>query len=100
MSINRNESQHFRAGRPGHADDAPVALTPTEFSLLRTLLRAPGKVFSRAELLETAYEDTVVSERTVDSHVKGIRRQFGSVDPAADPIETVFGVGYRVRSLP
>lgn len=79
--------------------DAAVALTPTEFAILEALLRTPGKVFTRADLVDIAYRDAVVSERTVDSHIKGIRRQFARTEANADPIETVFGVGYRVRAV-
>ncbi len=73
-----------------------VALTATEFALLRTLLAAPGKVFNRDELVDRAYgEGYVITERTVDSHVRRIRRKFAAVK--ADPVETVYGVGYRLR---
>jgi DNA-binding response OmpR family regulator len=78
----------------------PVELTPREFDLLRALLAAPRRVFSRQALVEHAYRDeAVVSDRTVDSHVKGIRRKFAEAtgDDAFDPIETVYGVGYRAR---
>lgn len=73
----------------------PVVLTVTEFGLLETLLSTPGKVYSRAELVERAYHyDHHITERTIDSHVKRIRKKF---DAEGAPIETVFGVGYRLR---
>lgn len=79
----------------------PVPLTPVEFQLLRALLAAPGHVLTRDHLIDRAYGgDTFVSDRTIDSHVKGIRRRFAAVETDADPIETVFGVGYRIRALP
>ncbi len=81
----------------GHA----VPLTPVEFQLLRALLAAPGRALTRDHLIDRAYGgDTFVSDRTIDSHVKGIRRRFAAVEANADPIETVFGVGYRIRALP
>ncbi len=76
----------------------PVELTPREFDLLRTLLQSPQRVFSRDELVERAYRgEALVSGRTVDSHIKGIRRKFAAVAPGFDPIETVYGVGYRAH---
>jgi DNA-binding response OmpR family regulator len=82
-------------------DGTEIALTPTEFRLLRTLMEATERVFSRRTLAERVYhEHCFISERTVDSHIKGIRRKFAAVDSDADPIETVFGVGYRARRVP
>jgi two-component system phosphate regulon response regulator PhoB len=72
-----------------------VTLTPTEFRLLECLLRQPGRAFSRAQLMDAAIgEQAVVLERTIDVHIKGLRRKLG---PAGDLIETVRGVGYRMR---
>ncbi|MCP4896175.1 MAG: response regulator transcription factor [bacterium] len=77
-----------------------VDLTAIEFKLLESLLRTPARVFSRSELIERVYSDECfITERTVDSHIKGIRQKFASIEPGADPIETVFGVGYRARKL-
>ncbi len=76
-----------------------VDLTPREFGLLQTLLANPGRVFSRDALVEQAYRgESVVSGRTVDSHIKGIRRKFAQVRPGFDPIETIYGVGYRAKA--
>lgn len=73
-----------------------VVLTVTEFGVLETLLSHPGKVYTRAELVERAYRfDNHVTERTIDSHVKRIRKKFGK---GTQPIETVFGLGYRLAS--
>jgi len=75
--------------------DREVALTVTEFGILRTLLGYPGKVFSRDELMTGAYEhDTHVTDRTIDSHVRRIRRKFS--EAGGDPVETVHGVGYKL----
>ncbi|HBG07148.1 MAG: two-component system response regulator CreB [Geobacteraceae bacterium GWC2_58_44] len=77
--------------------EAEIALTVTEFGILRTLLGFPGKVFSRDELISGAYQDdTHVSDRTVDSHVRRIRHKFSAA--GGDPMETVHGVGYRLRA--
>ncbi len=75
-------------------DGTPVVLTVTEFGLLEALIRHPGKVYTRAELVERAYRfDNHVTERTIDTHVKRIRKKF---DSGSQPIETVFGLGYRL----
>jgi len=75
--------------------DREVALTVTEFGILRTLLRHPGKVFTRDALMSEAYlYDNIVTERTIDSHVRRVRRKFA--DAGGDPIETVHGLGYRI----
>jgi two-component system OmpR family response regulator len=81
-------------------DEHTVALTPTEFQLLTTLMGAPARAFSRPSLARRVYGDRCfVSDRTIDSHVKGIRRKFAAVDATANPVETVFGVGYRAREV-
>ena len=73
-----------------------VALTVTEFLLLQSLARRPGVVRTRDQLMDDAYPDRVsVSDRTIDSHVKRIRRKFVAVDPAFESIEGVYGAGYR-----
>jgi two-component system response regulator BaeR len=71
-----------------------LALTPVEFRLLRKLAAQPGRVFSRAQLIDALYVDhRVVSDRTVDSHVKNLRRKLA--DCGVDPVASVYGVGYR-----
>lgn len=78
--------------------DEPLTLTVTEFMLLHALARRPGHVKSRAQLMEECYpHDAYVSERTIDSHVKRLRKKFAEVDPAFDAIDTVYGLGYRYR---
>ena len=80
--------------------EVTVPLTRIEFDLLYLLFKTPLRVFSRDELIERVYRgEALVSDRTIDSHVKGVRRKFQLVDASADPIETVFGVGYRARGL-
>ena len=73
-----------------------VTLTVTEFLILDALAQRPGVVKSRNQLLDVAYQDDVyVDDRTIDSHIKRIRRKFRAVDPEFDSIETLYGVGYR-----
>lgn len=76
-------------------NDKPVELTKSEFRLLDTLIRQPGRAFDRSELIDSALgEDTLVLERTIDVHIRALRKKIG---PEADAIETVRGVGYRFR---
>ena len=73
-----------------------VPLTVTECLLLQALAKRPGAVLTRAQLMEHAYPDrTSVSDRTIDSHVKRIRRKFLAIDPVFAGIEGVYGAGYR-----
>ncbi|RPJ08112.1 MAG: DNA-binding response regulator [Spirochaetaceae bacterium] len=73
-------------------------LTITEFMLLQSLIRQPGFVKTREKLMEEAYPDhTFVSDRTIDSHIKRLRKKFTALDPDFDDIETVYGVGYRYK---
>ena len=79
-------------------DGRPVRLTVTEFLLLQSLAQRPGFVKSRDNLMDAAYEDQVyVDDRTIDSHIKRMRKKFRDVDPEFDSIETLYGVGYRYR---
>jgi two-component system response regulator ChvI len=73
-----------------------VSLTVTEFLILEALAQRPGVVKTRNQLLDVAYSDDVyVDDRTIDSHIKRIRRKFRAIDPEFDAIETLYGVGYR-----
>ena len=75
-----------------------VPLTITEFLLVKALARYPGHVKTRQQLMEEAYpHDAYVSERTIDSHVKRLRRKFTDLDDGFDSVETVYGLGYRYR---
>jgi two-component system response regulator ChvI len=77
-------------------DGKAVTLTVTEFLILEALAQRPGVVKSRNQLLDIAYQDDVyVDDRTIDSHIKRIRRKFRAVDDGFDGIETLYGVGYR-----
>ena len=76
-------------------DGEPVSLTVTEFLLLEALAARPGVIKSRNQLMDAAYPDDVfVDDRTVDSHIKRMRRKFRSVDPDFSAIETLYGAGY------
>jgi len=88
VTVDRRRHQVFIEGKA-------VQLTRSEFRLLDTLIRQPGRVFDRTELIDAALgEDTLVMERTIDVHIRALRRKMGK---AADVIETVRGVGYRFR---
>jgi two-component system phosphate regulon response regulator PhoB len=90
----RIDRVRHRAGVEGKEID----LTPTEFRLLECLLRQPGRAFTRPQLMDVAIGDgAVVLERTIDVHIKTLRRKLGG---ALDYIETVRGVGYRFRENP
>ena len=77
-------------------DGREVTLTVTEFLILEALAQRPGFVKSRDQLMDTAYQDDVyVDDRTIDSHIKRLRRKFRQVDNDFKAIETLYGVGYR-----
>ena len=78
------------------ADGRQVDLTPVEFRVLETLMAAPGRVFSRQQLMDRAYTDhRVVSDRTIDTHVKNLRRKLTIALDDEPPLGSVYGVGYR-----
>ncbi|WMS44264.1 response regulator transcription factor [Acuticoccus sp. MNP-M23] len=76
----------------------PVVLTVTEFMILQALAHRPGVVKSRNALMDAAYDDHVyVDDRTIDSHIKRLRKKFKQTDDEFDMIETLYGVGYRFK---
>ncbi|MBV9262346.1 MAG: response regulator transcription factor, partial [Pseudolabrys sp.] len=76
----------------------PVTLTVTEFLILQALAQRPGVVKSRNALMDAAYDDQVyVDDRTIDSHIKRLRKKFKAVDDDFEMIETLYGVGYRFK---
>jgi two-component system, OmpR family, response regulator BaeR len=86
---------HWRASLHGIA----LNLTRREFRLLQAMSRQPGRIFSRARLLELAYDDDAdVSERAVDSHVKNLRRKLSVAGPSHDWIRSVYGVGFAFEA--
>jgi two-component system response regulator ChvI len=77
-------------------DGKDVVLTVTEFMILEALAQRPGVVKSRNQLMDVAYQDDIyVDDRTIDSHIKRLRRKFRGLDPEFKAIETLYGVGYR-----
>ena len=93
--IHMNSDRH-RVWVDGEAARQEVSLTVTEFRLLRVLMRRPGRVYTRDELVQRAYPGNHhVSDRTLDSHVRRIRAKFR--EHGLDPVETVHGLGYRLQ---
>ncbi len=87
LNIDRHECQW---------KDERIKLTVTEFLILENLVNRPGYVKNRDQLMSAAYtEDIYVDDRTIDSHIKRIRRKFKSIDKDFNSIETLYGVGYR-----
>jgi len=79
-------------------DETSVTLTVTEFLILQALATRPGVVKSRNALMDAAYDDQVyVDDRTIDSHIKRLRKKFKVVEPEFEMIETLYGVGYRFK---
>jgi len=75
-----------------------VDLTVTEFLLVKTLAHRPGHVKNRDQLMDSAYGESIyVDDRTIDSHIKRIRKKFREIDDTFDMIETLYGVGYRYK---
>ena len=78
--------------------DTEIRLTVTEFLILHSLVFRPGLVKNRDQLIDIAYGETIyVDDRTIDSHIKRMRRKFRISDKGFDRIETLYGVGYRYR---
>jgi len=76
----------------------PIELTVTEFLLVKALATRPGHVKSRDQLMDAAYgEHIYVDDRTIDSHIKRLRKKFKAIDTDFGQIETLYGVGYRYR---
>jgi two-component system response regulator ChvI len=88
-----DDSRHLCSWR-GH----PLNLTVTEYLLIKTLADKPGHVKNRDQLISQAYGDSIyVDDRTIDTHIKRIRRKFREIDEDFDSIETLYGVGYKYK---
>ena len=88
------DEEQYRASFDGVA----LELTPVELRLLSTFVRSPGRVFSRDQLLDKLYSDhRVVTDRTVDSHIRNLRRKLAQACPGEDPIQSLYGVGYKLE---
>jgi len=86
------------AGWLALADGRDLGLTAVEFMLLKVMMHAPGRIFTREQLMDHMYRDhRIVSERTVDSHIKKLRRKIADVWPERDVIRSVYGVGYKYQ---
>ena len=92
-------AQADQAGRCGFGrriGGKDLGLTAVEFRLLKTLAAQPGRIFSRDQLMDAMYRDErVVSDRTVDSHVKKLRKKIADVLPDREIVHSVYGVGYK-----
>lgn len=76
----------------------PVELTAIEFNLLQILAKEPGRIYSRSQLIDHVYEDhRVVSERTIDSHVKKLRKKLNDIKPDMELVQSVYSVGYKLE---
>lgn len=79
---------------------SPLALTSVEYALLKRLAEHPGRIYSRDQLMDSIYNDhRVVNDRTIDSHIKKLRRKLESADPDGDWIQSVYGAGYRLKNF-
>jgi two-component system response regulator BaeR len=91
------DETHWHAALEG----AALQLTRSEFRLLQALAKSPGRIFSRGQLLELAYDDALdVTERAVDSHVKNLRRKLTAAAPGHEWIRSVYGVGFSFEAGP
>ena len=87
--------QQFHRAR---LDGEELKLTPVELRMLALLMKSPGRIFPRDYLLNQLYDDhRVVTDRTIDSHIKNLRRKLQIVRPDSEPIVSVYGVGYRLE---
>lgn len=98
-SGHRDEGAHIQLDESRfevRIDQVNVALTAIEFSLLKKLLSQPGQIYNRDQLMQAIYPDgRIVSDRTIDSHIKKLRHKMLAQAPDADIIQSVYGVGYR-----
>jgi two-component system response regulator BaeR len=91
------DEQRYQATLGGH----DLELTAVEFKLLQLLVEHPGRIYGRRQIMEKIYpDDRFVSDRTVDSHIKKLRRKIEVVDPGTTLIQSVYGVGYKFEPEP
>lgn len=75
-----------------------IELTPVEFKMLEGFMRQPGRVYSRNQLMDTCYPDErIVSDRTIDTHVKNLRKKLALAEQGGDLIHSIYGVGYKLE---
>ena len=90
------DTHSFRVFAEGHE----IELTTVEFQLLQALHRQPGRIFSRSKLMDLIYQDQrIVSDRTIDSHIKKLRKKLAELLPGQELIHSVYGAGYRYEPL-
>ena len=83
-----------------HGNGLSITLSTVEFALLEALVHAPGRIFSRDQLMDRIYPDRrVVSERTIDSHIRKLRRRLEELAPGAAWVQSVYGAGYRYEPV-
>ena len=88
------DSSKMEARVEGHS----LTLTAVEFQLLQVLVNEPGRVFSRNQLMDRIYSDNrIVSDRTIDSHIKKLRKKIGLLNPRKEYVQSVYGVGYKLE---
>ncbi|PKM11980.1 MAG: two-component system response regulator BaeR [Gammaproteobacteria bacterium HGW-Gammaproteobacteria-3] len=86
------DADSFRVSAEGH----DIELTTVEFQLLQVLYKQPGRIFSRSKLMDLIYQDSrIVSDRTIDSHIKKLRKKLAGLAPGQELIHSVYGAGYR-----
>jgi len=91
------DAHSFRVFAEGHE----IELTSVEFQLLQALYRQPGRIFSRSKLMDLIYQDQrIVSDRTIDSHIKKLRKKLAELAPGLELIHSVYGAGYRYDPQP
>lgn len=82
-----------------YLNNQPIALTTVEYALLKRLAEQPGRIYSRDHLMDNIYPDhRVVNDRTIDSHIKKLRRKLEAADPENEWVQSVYGAGYRLKS--
>lgn len=97
-SLSHNQLVLDHDGWRALADGRDIELTAVEFQLLKVMMASPGRIFSRDQLMDHMYRDhRIVSERTVDSHIKKLRRKIAEVWPDREVIRSVYGVGYKYQ---
>jgi two-component system, OmpR family, response regulator BaeR len=91
------DAHSFRVSAEGHE----VELTTVEFQLLQALHQQPGRIFSRSKLMDMIYQDRrIVSDRTIDSHIKKLRKKLDELLPGQELVQSVYGAGYRYDPQP
>jgi two-component system response regulator BaeR len=100
----RDDAAGLRLDEAGYrvrAEAGEVELTSVEFQLFATLYREPGRIFSRGQLMDRIYADQrIVSDRTIDSHIKKLRKKLAELRPGEELIHSVYGAGYRYEPVP